>query len=222
MTLESIWDVVRELNRLVERAKPWELAKDESQGSGARRRALRPRRRRSLHRDRAPRVPAGDDARDPAMRSARAPMSPGTACARVASRRRAASSRRRRSSRASSAPRAFDRHARASRRLRRCRPSGPGASTLGRGHARRHRGHGRRLVQSGARPCRTGARRVCRARHPSARCRLGRRAAAGRASRAARARAGGGRGRDGARPLPRLRAAPGASAALRGAPRARG
>ena len=26
--LESIWDVVRELNRLVERAKPWELAKD--------------------------------------------------------------------------------------------------------------------------------------------------------------------------------------------------
>ena len=26
-TLESIWDVVRELNRLVERAKPWELAK---------------------------------------------------------------------------------------------------------------------------------------------------------------------------------------------------
>jgi methionyl-tRNA synthetase len=28
--LESIWDFVRELNRLVERAKPWELAKDES------------------------------------------------------------------------------------------------------------------------------------------------------------------------------------------------
>ena len=27
--LESIWDVVRDLNRLVERAKPWELAKDE-------------------------------------------------------------------------------------------------------------------------------------------------------------------------------------------------
>ena len=26
--LESIWDVVRELNRLVERSKPWELAKD--------------------------------------------------------------------------------------------------------------------------------------------------------------------------------------------------
>ncbi len=28
--LESIWDVVRELNRLVERSKPWELAKDEA------------------------------------------------------------------------------------------------------------------------------------------------------------------------------------------------
>jgi methionyl-tRNA synthetase len=27
--LDTIWDVVRELNRLVERAKPWELAKDE-------------------------------------------------------------------------------------------------------------------------------------------------------------------------------------------------
>ena len=34
--LESIWDVVRELNRLVERAKPWELAKDEAQGGRAR------------------------------------------------------------------------------------------------------------------------------------------------------------------------------------------
>lgn len=28
--LDSIWEVVRELNRLVERAKPWELAKDEA------------------------------------------------------------------------------------------------------------------------------------------------------------------------------------------------
>jgi methionyl-tRNA synthetase len=28
--LESIWDVVRELNRVVERSKPWELAKDEA------------------------------------------------------------------------------------------------------------------------------------------------------------------------------------------------
>jgi methionyl-tRNA synthetase len=28
--LDSVWDVVRELNRLVERSKPWELAKDES------------------------------------------------------------------------------------------------------------------------------------------------------------------------------------------------
>ncbi len=28
--LESIWEVVRELNRVVERSKPWELAKDEA------------------------------------------------------------------------------------------------------------------------------------------------------------------------------------------------
>jgi methionyl-tRNA synthetase len=28
--LDSIWEVVRELNRVVERSKPWELAKDES------------------------------------------------------------------------------------------------------------------------------------------------------------------------------------------------
>jgi methionyl-tRNA synthetase len=28
--LDSIWDAVRELNRLVERAKPWELAKDDA------------------------------------------------------------------------------------------------------------------------------------------------------------------------------------------------
>ena len=32
-TLESIWDVVRELNRLVERAKPWELAKDDDKAA---------------------------------------------------------------------------------------------------------------------------------------------------------------------------------------------
>jgi methionyl-tRNA synthetase len=31
--LESIWDVVRELNRLVERAKPWELAKDDDKAA---------------------------------------------------------------------------------------------------------------------------------------------------------------------------------------------
>jgi methionyl-tRNA synthetase len=28
--LDSIWDAVRELNRLVERSKPWELAKDDA------------------------------------------------------------------------------------------------------------------------------------------------------------------------------------------------
>ena len=31
--LESIWDTVRELNRLVERSKPWELAKDDARGA---------------------------------------------------------------------------------------------------------------------------------------------------------------------------------------------
>jgi methionyl-tRNA synthetase len=31
--LEAIWDVVRELNRLVERTKPWELAKDDDKAA---------------------------------------------------------------------------------------------------------------------------------------------------------------------------------------------
>ena len=31
--LDTVWDVVRELNRLVERAKPWELAKDEGKAA---------------------------------------------------------------------------------------------------------------------------------------------------------------------------------------------
>ncbi len=33
VALETIWDVVRELNRIVERSKPWELAKDEAKAS---------------------------------------------------------------------------------------------------------------------------------------------------------------------------------------------
>jgi methionyl-tRNA synthetase len=32
-TLEAVWEVVRELNRLVERAKPWELAKDDDKAA---------------------------------------------------------------------------------------------------------------------------------------------------------------------------------------------
>ena len=31
--LDAIWDVVRELNRVVERSKPWELAKDEAKSA---------------------------------------------------------------------------------------------------------------------------------------------------------------------------------------------
>ena len=98
----AIWDVVRELNRVVERSKPWELAKDEAQAAeldrvlydladGLRSVAV------ALY------SYLPDDS--PAILRAlgQGEHRAGTACDQVGSRRRA-SSRRRRSFRASSAP----------------------------------------------------------------------------------------------------------------------